>query len=133
MAELRSLFRAPCPGHGMAVNSFANMPCAIQMIAADSVATLLDDCRAGQEITVIGEARGTQLRALEHVAEGHKIALRPMADYENVIKFGTPIGHALRQIPAGAWVHLHNLASSYDKRSQSLDIESGAPTDTVYR
>lgn len=105
---------------------------AIQIIAADNVATLLDDCPAGQEIMVSGGAPG-KLHALEHVAEGHKIALRPIPEGGSVIKFGTPIGHALRPIAAGAWVHLHNLASNYDTRSQSLDVESGAPTDTVYR
>ena len=106
---------------------------AIQIFAADNVATLLDDCPAGQEVIVTGGTRGTRLRALEHVAEGHKIALRPIPEGGSVIKFGTPIGHALQTIAAGAWVHLHNLASNYDTRSQSLDVESGAPTDTVYR
>jgi altronate dehydratase small subunit len=106
---------------------------AIQIIAADNVATLLDDCPAGQEIIVTGGAPGTRLRALEHVAEGHKVALRAIAEGAGVIKFGTQIGHATALITAGAWVHLHNLASTYDSRSQSLDVQSGAPADTVYR
>lgn len=117
----------------MAVNSSVKMARAIQIIASDNVATLLDDCPAGQVIIVTGSAPGMRLHALQHVAEGHKIALRPIPEGGSVIKFGTPIGHALQPIAAGAWIHLHNLASNYDTRSQSLDIESGAPTDTVYR
>jgi hypothetical protein len=106
---------------------------AIQIITSDNVATLFDDCLAGEEIAVTGSVSGTRLRALEHVAEGHKVALRPIPEGAGVIKFGTHIGRATRPIAAGAWVHLHNLASSYDTRSQSLDVQSGAPTDTVYR
>jgi hypothetical protein len=117
----------------MAVNSLANMARAIRIIAADNVATLLDDCSAGQEIVVKGDTEGVRLCALEHIGEGHKVALCPIPEGESVVKFGTPIGHATRPIAAGAWVHLHNLASNYDTRSQSLDVESGAPTDTIYR
>ena len=106
---------------------------AIQIISSDNVATLFDDCPAGEEIVVTGNDAGARLRALEHVAEGHKVALRPIPEGAAVIKFGTPIGRATRSIAAGAWVHLHNLASSYDTRSQSLDAQSGAPTDTQYR
>ena len=39
---------------------------------------------------------------------------------------------ATREIEAGRWVHLHNLASSFDERSSSLDVHTGAATDTKY-
>ena len=122
-----------CHSHPYESRFLHEMARAIQIIAVDNVATLLDDCPAGQEITMTGGAPGIRLRALEHLAEGHKVALRPITEGASVIKFGTPIGHATQPIAAGAWVHLHNLASNHDTRSQSLDVESGAPTDTVYR
>jgi altronate hydrolase/altronate dehydratase small subunit len=69
--------------------------------------------------------------AVEPIARGHKIALRSLAEGEAVLKFGVRIGHASRAIAAGEWVHLQNLASDHDERSASLDLHTGAPTDTV--
>ena len=43
---------------------------------------------------------------------GHKVALRPIARGENVIKYGFPIGHATADIAQGEWVHSHNLATN---------------------
>ncbi|MDE6333259.1 MAG: altronate dehydratase family protein, partial [Muribaculaceae bacterium] len=42
---------------------------------------------------------------------GHKVALRPVAKGEDVIKYGFPIGKATRDIAEGEWVHSHNLAT----------------------
>lgn len=101
---------------------------AFQINASDNVATLLDDVSGG-EVQVIGaNAAGVQL--LEKISRGHKIALRDIAPNEAVIKFGVRIGHATQPIRRGAWVHLHNLASDLDKRSSTLDLHTGAPTDT---
>ena len=50
---------------------------------------------------------------------------------EAVIKYGVRIGHATQPVARGAWVHLHNLASDLDERSGTLDLHSGAPTDTA--
>ena len=71
-----------------------------------------------------------ELRLSESIALGHKVALKPIATGEPVIKFGVRIGHATKPIAQGAWVHLHNLASDLDERSGTLDLHSGAPTDT---
>lgn len=40
---------------------------------------------------------------------GHKIALAPIAEGEQVIKYGFPIGIATTDIAEGDWVHSHNL------------------------
>lgn len=40
---------------------------------------------------------------------GHKIALRPIAKGEPVVKYGFPIGIASADISGGEWVHSHNL------------------------
>lgn len=45
-------------------------------------------------------------------ARGHKVALRPIARGQNVIKYGFPIGHATADIAGGEWVHSHNLATN---------------------
>jgi hypothetical protein len=105
------------------------MPRAFQIQPEDNVATLMDDAPAGA-VEILGAGKWT-FTALEKIARGHKIALREIAANEAVIKFGVRIGHATRAIPRGAWVHLHNLASDLDERSGSLDLHSGAPTDTT--
>ncbi len=104
------------------------MPRAFQIQAEDNVATLMDDAEAGV-VNIIGASKST-MAASEKIARGHKIALKDIAANEAVIKFGVRIGHATQAIPRGAWVHLHNLASDLDERSGTLDLHSGAPTDT---
>lgn len=44
--------------------------------------------------------------------DGHKYARRAIAEGENVIKYGMPIGHATRAIAVGEHVHVHNLATN---------------------
>ena len=104
------------------------MPRAFQVQAEDNVATLMDDAAAGP-VDILGASKSTVM-ASEKIARGHKIALKDIAANEAVIKFGVRIGHATQPIPRGAWVHLHNLASDLDERSGTLDLHSGAPTDT---
>lgn len=103
-------------------------PRAFQIHQSDNVATLLDDVNAG-DIEVLG-ARPDKLRALETISSGHKVALCDIEANKPVTKFGVRIGRATKQVRRGAWVHLHNLASDWDERSGTLDIHSGAPTDT---
>src|ERR1051325_4342150 len=42
------------------------------------------------------------------IPRGHKIALGGIAEGEQIIKYGFPVGKATRQISAGEWVHTHN-------------------------
>lgn len=54
-----------------------------------------------------------KLEVIANVPMAGKIATRPIAEGEKIIKFGQPIGHATRNIEPGEWVHTHNLASDY--------------------
>jgi altronate dehydratase small subunit len=99
-----------------------------QIHANDNVATVLDD--ATGDAQVLG-AQPQEIRLLEKIQRGHKVALKDITSGEAVIKFGVRIGHATQTIPRGGWVHLHNLASDLDQRSGMLDLHSGAPTDTA--
>ena len=95
----------------------------------DNVATMLEDgCGA---VDVLGEKSGA-INALEEIQAGHKLALEDLRSGEAVIKFGVPIGRATCDIRAGQWIHLHNCASNFDERSQTLDPTSAVPTDTRY-
>jgi altronate dehydratase small subunit len=101
-----------------------------QIQPQDNVATMIGDADASP-VELIGVAQG-EVIAMERISSGHKIALRDIAKDDAIVKFGVRIGHATQPIPRGAWVHLHNLASDIDERSGTLDLHSGAPTDTRY-
>jgi hypothetical protein len=102
-----------------------------QVNAADNVATALDDLTPGP-IQVLGVSAPYTLAAIEPISLGHKIALRPIAAEEPIVKFGVPIGLATVAIRAGGWVHLHNCRSQVDERSSHLDLKTGAALDTLY-
>jgi hypothetical protein len=103
-------------------------PRAFQIHSSDNVATLLDEA-SGDVVEILGAGAGP-IQSLEKVSRGHKIALRDIDISGAVVKFGVRIGHATQSIKRGAWVHLHNLASDLDERSGTLDLHSGAPSDT---
>jgi altronate dehydratase len=74
----------------------------------DNVATALQALEPGREVEFIGGA----IAVREPVPSGHKIALKTIHAGEAVIKYGSPIGLATAEIPAGAHVHTHNVAST---------------------
>ncbi len=47
-----------------------------------------------------------------NVENGHKYALKDIKKGENVIKYGSPIGHATQDISKGEHVHVHNLKTN---------------------
>lgn len=99
--------------------------------ATDSVATALTPLSPGP-VTLFGETEVPEITAIEDVPKGHKIALRRIAEGENILKYGVPIGRATMEIEPGMWVHLHRMCSNYDERSSHLDVNTGAPKDTKY-
>ncbi len=47
-----------------------------------------------------------------NLSDGHKYALRDIAEGENIIKYGCPIGHATADIKKGEHVHTHNIKTN---------------------
>lgn len=78
----------------------------------DNVAVALADLAKGEL------AEGVTL--VEDVKKGHKFALRPIANGENIIKYGVPIAHATQDIAVGEWVHTHNVKTNL---SENLEYE----------
>ena len=74
----------------------------------DNVATALQALEPGRQLEFAGGAVAVR----EPVPSGHKVALKAIHTGEAVIKYGSPIGLATAEIPAGAHVHTHNLAST---------------------
>lgn len=79
----------------------------IQVHPADTVAVAVLSIAAGAQV----EAGGRRVTALQDIPKGHKIALVPIPRDCEVFKYGWPIGRASADIPAGAHVHSHNLAT----------------------
>lgn len=98
----------------------------------DSVVTLLEPGKAGDEIILVGEKTALQLHLQERIKEGHKVAYKNINQGEQIIKYGFPIGVATRDIRAGEWVHTHNIASNYDTNTSSPDLETGVFSDRRY-
>jgi hypothetical protein len=77
--------------------------------ASDNVLVLRDQIAAGELIAVEGEKVRIQIA----LGLGHKLARRPIAPGDKVVKYGAPIGSATRPIATGDHVHTHNLKSDY--------------------
>jgi hypothetical protein len=75
----------------------------------DNVAVALRPLRAGETVTL----DGTPCIVDRDIAVGHKLAARAIAQGETILKYNCPIGVATQPIPAGTFVHTHNVASSY--------------------
>ena len=80
----------------------------------DNVAVALEDIRSRETV----ETGGLTVTALEDVSRGHKIALQRIPAGEPVVKYGNPIGIAKEAIPAGAWVHVHNVRTGLSESAE---------------
>ena len=100
--------------------------------SSDNVATALDRVPAGQA-QVFGCSDLGEIPVHTELRTGHKLALRDIAQGEHIIKYGAVIGVAVKEIRAGDWVHIHNIASLHDTRSASaIDPYTGKVMDTRY-
>jgi altronate dehydratase len=91
----------------------------------DNVATALEPLEAGQTIVLGGQS----ITVVEPTPRGHKIALRLIRAGEEVVKYGSSIGTATRDIPLGAHVHTHNVASGRGRGDLGprMDTDQHAP------
>jgi altronate hydrolase len=79
----------------------------IRVHPRDNVAVVAADVQAGGAVRL---ADGAEVRAVEVIPRGSKVALGPIACGEAVIRYGEEIGKATEDIAAGEYVHTHNLA-----------------------
>ena len=96
------------------------MNVAVVISAVDNVATTLESIDAGEDV----RAGSSIVTAIEAIPRGHKLALRAIAAGAQVIKYGNPIGTATREIPGGAHVHTHNVASERGRGDLSNSRQS---------
>ena len=77
---------------------------------ADNVAVALEAMTSGTVLTV----DGTEITLNADIPMGHKIALTDIAEKENVVKYGYPIGHARAAIRRGDWVNETTIKTNLD-------------------
>ena len=100
----------------------SSAPHTIRMHEADNVAIVGNDGGLNA-----GTCLPDGLALVDRVPQGHKVALRPIAKGAPVLRYGIPIGHALKDIPAGAWVH-EKLLQMPDARSlEALPMATHQP------
>lgn len=84
-------------------------PRLVYLSPKDNICVVAQRLEAGVQIQVAGE----DVTVANTLPIGHKIAVRPIAAGETVLKYGAPIGSATVAIAQGDYVHTHNLQSDY--------------------
>lgn len=96
----------------------------LQLNPLDNVAIAREPIAAGAQLT--NPATSEPLTANADIPVGHKIALRPIAAGERVLKYGQLIGIATQNIAAGDHVHTHNVTVP------ATSAHTSAPATTNY-
>lgn len=84
-------------------------PAFILIHPLDNVLVCCRHCEPGLAVQIDGVCETLR----EPIGVGHKIARRPLAAGETVVKYGAPIGSVTVAIPTGGHVHGHNMRSDY--------------------
>ena len=100
----------------------ARPPLYIRMHDADNVAIVAND--GGLPA---GAVFADGLTLVERVPQGHKVALVDLLKGTAVLRYNVPIGYALKDIPAGSWVHERLLAMPDARGLEGLPIATAKP------
>src|SRR4051812_5377512 len=92
---------------------------AIHLNSADNIAVARVPLAPGNEIRVDGSI----VTVRDAVPAGHKVALKPIAAGENVIRYGQMMGRARGAIEAGQHVHTHNV--TYEELALEYEFPVG--------
>ena len=105
------------PGFQQPVSPYNNLvqPLYVQVHPRDNVAIVVNPEGLQRGTTFAGG-----LTLAESIPQSHKVALRPLANGEPVRRYGEIIGHANRDIGAGAWV-----------REEMIDLPAAPPLDAL--
>lgn len=99
----------------------------------DNVMVLLEDAAKGSVVN--------DITLLSDIVKGHKVALKDIEENEDIIKYGSPIGHATTCIKKGEHVHTHNVATNlgevleyqYEPKFNDIKIKQKNRKVNVYR
>jgi galactarate dehydratase len=95
----------------------------LRMHESDNVAVIVSSGGVARGATFEGG-----LVAAQPIPQSHKIALRPIAEGEPVLRYGHVIGRARRPIEAGGWVDESTLTLPEAPALDSLPLATAVPT-----
>ena len=98
------------------------LPLTISMHPSDNVAIVAND--GGLPA---GTVLSSGLVLKDKVPQGHKVALVDLAADAPVLRYGIPIGYAIKDIPAGSWVHERLLHVPDARELDNLPIATVKP------
>ena len=97
-------------------------PLHIRMHPRDNVAIVAND--GGLPV---GSVFSDGLKLAENVPQGHKVALVNLPKGSAVLRYNVPIGFALKDIPAGSWVHERLLEMPAARGLENLPMATVQP------
>lgn len=101
----------------------------IKINPADNVAVAINDVEAGCGFDI----DGVSITTLKKIPAGHKVALKDLAEGEDVVKYGFPIGHLLQAVPQGGLIDHSVLKTNLDgllEYTYQPDLTEIAPAQT---
>ena len=113
------------------MKSHAGRPVALAAVArladgADNVAIALSTLPAGRVIEHDGTWRNPRFALPHPVLEGHRFAITPIRQGEELLSWGYPFGRALRDIDPGDWIRNASMIDALAQRDLELDLPADA-------
>ena len=102
-------------------------PLTLRMNPQDNVAIVANDGGLPAGTVLPAGVPGAGLTLRDRVPQGHKVALRDIAEGEAVLRYGVPIGYALGAVPAGSWVHERLLQMPSARALEGLPLATVKP------
>ncbi|SAL63902.1 galactarate dehydratase [Caballeronia humi] len=99
-------------------------PLYIRVHLQDNVAIVVNDGGLPEGATF---ADGLVLR--ERVPQGHKVALKDLAEGDEVIRYNVVIGYALKNLPKGSWINEHVIRMPSPPGLEGLPIATIKPPE----
>ena len=108
----------------------------IKINPADTVVVCLQAQKKGDEIAIDGKS----ISVNQDTPAGHKVLITDTPQGTDIIKYGYPIGHAMKDLKAGDWVNEDNLKTNlsgtleytYNPVSEELNIKDEQKTFKGY-
>ena len=75
---------------------------------ADSVVVCMQPMKKGETINI----DGINVTLNQDTPAGHKVLINDTAEGQDIVKYGYPIGHAIKNLKAGDWVNEENLKTN---------------------
>ena len=105
----------------------------IRIHPRDNVAVALEEAHPGD----VFRDGGLEITVRETIPRGHKMALSDLGAGREIIKYGNTIAIATAQIPAGSWVHTHNVKTGLSEEAdyvyEHVTYELPVPAPRTFR